>query len=179
MAFNVSSTGNVQEVSFGPGNLFVGAVGATPTVDIGYVREGAQMTFSRTPLDLKQGMPMTLIKRWIVEEQMIFNINSLQPSIDNLKKSLGAGRQTSGALGVGGSMNIDEWAVMYRHVTQSGHTIFIDIYRATREGDFSWTFGNDFHEVPMSFRAMETSTNWAGTSLNDDEKLFRIRRQTS
>jgi len=174
LALNVPS-GNVKNVSFGPGVLFIGAPGSTPTTDVGYVR-GSQLSFARTPLDLNQGMPDTLIKRWITAEQATLTFTGLELTLANLKDALGAGEISGTNLGLGGDLNTEERAVMLRHSTQAGYTIFVDFYFATREGDFSMSFENDFLELPFGFRALETATDWAGAALSEQQRLFRIRR---
>ena len=175
MAFNVPN-GNKGNISFGPAILRLGPTGVTPITEVGFSRTGAVLTVSRTPLDLNQGMPEVLVCRFTVAELVSLQFTGLEFSLTNIQSGLGAGEITGDELGFGGDPGVATKAVRMEHRSPTGATYFVDLFHATREGDFTWTFQNDFHELPFQFRALETSSDWSGATLPEKERLFRITR---
>ena len=180
MAYNVPS-GETERVSFGPGVLYLGASGTTPTVDVGYAR-GATLTITRDVIELWQGSPQELIKRYSNKETVKLAINGLEWNVDNLSYALGAGETTTGVspelLEGGGDPNMSEVALMYQHITTEGYTVTLSIWTATGDGEVSIEFGDDLHEFGYNFTALLSTTNWGGDSLAAKKKLYKISRET-
>ena len=63
MAFNVPAY-TESRFSFGPGILYLGTVGTTPLVDVGAVKGDAELLIQRTSLELKQGSPQSLVRKY-------------------------------------------------------------------------------------------------------------------
>jgi len=181
MAYNIPS-GETTRLSFGPGVLYLGASGTTPSVDVGYAR-GATMTITRDVIELWQGSPQELIKRYSNKETVKFAINGLEWNVDNLSYALGGG-ETASAGGVdtiegGGDPNMSEVALMYQHITPEGYTITAYLWKAAGDGQVAIEFGDDLHEFGYNFTALLATTNWAGESLAVKKKLYKVVRDTA
>ena len=169
----------VNRFSFGPGIIYIGVEGATPTLDIGAVKGDAELIVSRTPLEVKQGSPQTLVKQYVVEEKVTLRSTSIEWNLDNLPYLIGAGVTTQvGALDTlnfGGDQNINERAVRFLHILPSGSTIDVQLHRAQAIGDINISLKEtDIHEIPFEFAALEGNTNFEGAAPAVNQKLFRI-----
>jgi len=109
------------------------------------------------------------------------SVATIEWKLINLAVALGAGVTTStGAedtISFGGDPNFLEQAVLLEHILPVGHTISIQIWKAQSVGEMEITLAQDEIQVfPYNFRALEESIDWAGTSLPNKQRLFRIRR---
>lgn len=172
-----------NEFSFGPGILYAGVAGQTPTIDdahdIGGVRSGASFVVARTMLDVMQGSPATLVKRYVTAETGILTVTGIQWNFDNFAKALGAGVTTANDFEFGGSMEVENLALQFVHKNPAGHTHTLMIYLANGQGTLTIPFGDDIHEFEYSFAALATETNWNGAALAIGKQLFRIKRETT
>jgi hypothetical protein len=190
MAVNVPSY-DVEKFSFGPGILSLVAITDTSgvtqesdLVDIGGVRSGGTFNVSRTRLDVNQGSPATLVKTFVTAETATLSVTSIEWDLSNLSLALGAGVVNEGAspekFGFGGDLNITDCAVKLEHVMPIGWTLTIRLWRAQGQGELNLTFGDDLHEIPYTFNALQTALAWgdgATGSLTASEQLFRINLQ--
>jgi len=159
--------------------LYIGSAGQTPTIDIGAVKTGATLTFTRDKLEVKQGSPEKLIKQWVVTETVKLDVVGHEWNLENLRYAIGCGIiQTSGnekTMDFGGDMEVTEASLKFVHQMPAGGTVEIDIWRAQSAGELSIEFGNDPHEFPYSFVALDADTAWDGTTLDERGRLCRIR----
>ena len=180
MAFNVP-TYDTDNFSFGPGVLYVGAAGSTPTLDVGAVRAGAEFAVSRERLEVFQGSPRSLVKQYIVQENAQLTVTGIEWDVDKLTYVLGSGVTTSTAAqdtyAFGGDLNISESAVKFVHETPAGHTIELYIWKAQGTGEITINFGDDLHEFPYVFAALESTTDWNSVALASNQRLFKIVRK--
>jgi len=95
-------------------------------------------------------------------------------NLDNLRYALGAGVTTATSLSIGGDINIAECALKFVHQMPSGGTVTIKIWKAQGAGEVTLTFGDDPHEIPYTFVALDSTTDWSGSSLSSGERLCRI-----
>jgi len=171
-------TYTTKRLSFGPGVLYIGAAGATPMTDIGAVKTGATLTITRDKLEVKQGSPESLIKQWVVSETVKLDVVGLEWNLDNLQYAIGAGViSTNGDetdFGLGGDMEVTEASLKFVHQMPAGGTVEIDIWKAQSAGELSVSFGNDPHEFPYSFIALDSTTDWSGSALDSKAKLVKI-----
>ena len=58
--------------------LYLGPAGSTPVIDIGAVRSGAELAFTRERLEVYQGSPRQLIKQWVVSESVRLTVRGLE-----------------------------------------------------------------------------------------------------
>ena len=166
--------------SFGPGIIYLGPVGATPTIDIGAVKGDMELVISRTALEVEQGSPQTLVKQYVIEERVSLKATKIEWNADNLPYFIGAGVTTAAAGAVdtyhfGGDVNIAERAVRLLHIMPNGATVDIHLYRTQAVGDVSIAIKEtDIHEFPFEFRCLESSTDFTGAATLTNRKLFRI-----
>jgi len=169
-----------KNFSFGPGVLYIGPVGTTPSIDIGAVREGAEVAIAREALEYRQGSLQNLVKLYITRENIEFTIRGLEWNLENIPYALGAGIVTTSAtldtFEFGGSLGLNEYAIMFKHEMPSGDVIYLDLYRVQPVPEVTVTFGLDPHEIPYRFRALDATTGWAGETLPEGGKLMRIRK---
>ncbi len=172
--FNVPSY-TTSNISIGPGILFLGAAGATPTIDVGAVRSG-ELTITREKLDVDQGFPAQPIVSYAVGEDVTLTINAIEWDFAHLAQALGAGVATASQLEFGGDPNFSEVAIRYQHRMAAGSTILIDIWKSNGSGEITTTFGDDVQEFPYSFAALNSTTNWASETLGGTASIFKITR---
>ena len=180
MAFNVPAF-DTSRFTFGPGILTIGAPGATPTIDIGAVTGDVELSVTRTPLEMKQGSPQTLIKKYAVEELVNLKITGVEWDFDNIAYALGAGvTSVSGAqevLEFGGDLDYTNRALRYVHILPDGGTIDIHVFKAEGLGALAIAVKEtDFHEFPFEFNAVEGDVDFTNTALANDKKKFKIIR---
>lgn len=180
MAYNVPSY-ETDNFSFGPGVLYIGVAGATPTIDIGGVRAGAEFSVTREILEVRQGSPASLVKQYATREDAMLRISGIEWNLERISEALGAGVATTSAsqdtLEFGGDINIANVALRFVHETPAGHTVTLDLFTAQGVGELTLTFGDELHEMPYSFKALETLTDWAGSSLASNKRLWKITKQ--
>ena len=180
MPFNIPTL-DTNRFSFGPGLLFLGPIGATPTIDVGAVRSGAELVINRTVLEARQGSQMNLIKQYVTTENVQLTVNGIEWHMDRLVQALGAGvTSTIGALDTlefGGDINMAELALLFQHQLPNGATVSVDIWKVSPAGEFTLTFGDDLHEFPYSFKGLDEDNRWDGTVIAGNQRLMRIRHQ--
>lgn len=180
MSYNVPSH-TEKRFSFGPGILYMGALGTTPLIDIGAVKGDAEVSITRTALEMKQGSPQTLVKKYAVEEIVNLKINGVEWNLDNISYVLGAGiTSISGAseiMDFGGDVEYSTRALRYVHRTPDGGTIDLHLFKTEGAGELGIALKEtDFHEFPYEFNVMEGSLDFEGAALADKKKKFRVKR---
>jgi len=180
MAVNVPSF-DTKKFSFGPGILYLGPLGATPTVDVGAVRGDAELEIQRVPLEMKQGSPQTLVKKYAVEENVNIRFTGVEWKLDNLAYALGAGvTSQNGAqeiLEFGGDIDHTKRAIRFLHLQPDGSTIDVHVFEAEGSGEVTVSLKEtDFHEFPYEFNALEGTTDFEGAVLAANKKKFKIIR---
>ena len=179
MAFNVPS-GTIKNLTFGPGIVFITtSAGFTPAIDLGYVR-GATFSAQRNKLDVFQGSPRSYITTFAQEENVTLQVTGLEWNLTNLQLLMGSGDLSIATLmQFGGSGSFLTLSVMYRHITPSGGTVEINLYRCQGQGELSQNFNDDLQEFNYQFRALIAAGSdvWGGTTTITPSKgnLFSIR----
>ena len=173
---------DADNISIGPGIVYIGPVGATPTVDVGAISEdGMEFTVSREYLEVHQGSPKVLIKQFVMGETVQLKCNTIEWNLFNLAHALGAGVTASTAakdtFDFGASPDTAEVAVHIQHSLPSGHTISLYMWRAQPSGEWNNVMKQDtLHNFPFSLKALQASTEWDGSALAVGKQLFRIVR---
>lgn len=177
-SYNIPSY-TTSKFSYGPGLLYLGATGSTPSVDIGGVRSGAELAITRTVLEVRQGSSQALVKQYVTQEAVQLTVRGIEWNIENLVKALGTGTtSTAGGydvLGFGSDINMAEVAVMFEHTLPTGKKLYVDLWKASPAGEITVTFGDDLHEFPYVFKALDCATDWAGGAISDNRRLMRVR----
>jgi hypothetical protein len=187
MPFNLPSTGSAKRVTLGQGTLSVRAWdGVTPSAndDLGYSR-GAQFSFTRQVVDLKQGTPRSPVLQLVVEESASIQYTGVEWNLGKLQLLMGgvlSGTETLGPAGqvlqTGGSMSLVDVSCRFTHEMPGrnllGATLIIDFWRAQGSGEFSTSFGDDIQELPWNFNAQIQVTAWGGGALASNSQLLRM-----
>ena len=180
MAVNVPSY-NTSRFSFGPGILYMGAAGSTPTIDVGAVKGDAELSIERVRLEMKQGSPQSLVKSYAIEENITLKVNGAEWNYNNLAYALGAGVTSQvGAQEVfefGGDQDTNSRALRYLHLQPDGSTVDIHIFSAEGAGNLAIALKEtDFHEFPFEFNALEGTVDFTNASLANNKKKIKIIR---
>jgi hypothetical protein len=172
-----------NDISFGPGRLFLGAAGATPTVDVGAITEdGVTVEFSSEQRDITQGNPKLIELTFFQSQSVMVKVTSIEWNFDSLAYALGAGNTSASgtfeAFAFGGEPCPTEVALHVEHeMCLSGNTINVYVWRAVGEGNVSLPFTHDEHQFEYNWKALRASTDWASVSLASDEQLIQILRE--
>lgn len=180
MAYNVP-TYDSSRFSFGPGVLYIGAPGSTPTVEVGAVKGDAEFSVERERLEIYQGSPQSKIAQYAIREDIMLKVTGIEWNLDNLAYALGAGATSvNGAeeiLEFGGDIEMNNRALRYVHRTPDGGTIDLHIFKAEGSGQVTVAFNEtDTHEFPYEFQALEATTDFEGSALAEEKKKFKIIR---
>lgn len=191
MGYNVPAV-TVDNVSFGPGVLFAGACGVCPITDIGAVRSGAELIITREKIMLEQGSPYQLIVQHVIRETVQLNVTGVEWNFTNLVRGLGAGEldedgppATYKRFRFGGDMGISNLSLCYRHHMAEGDEVWVKLWCAQGNGEITVNWGDNYHEFPFSFTAIQPNplVAWhddihdpAGV-LADKEHLCEVYRE--
>lgn len=161
MGYNVPVV-TVDNVSFGPGVLYAGACGVCPMTDIGAVRSGAELVITREKIMLEQGSPYQLIVQHVIRETVQLSVTGVEWNFTNLVRGLGAGElnedgppATYKRFRFGGDMGISNLSLCYRHHTAEGDEVYVKLWCAQGNGEITVNFGDNYHEFPFSFSAIQ------------------------
>lgn len=148
------------------------------TLDVGAVTSGAKLAVTREKLEYRQGSPSVVVKKFITQENVQLDVIGMEWNVRNLAIALGAGVTSATdsleTLEIGGSMQVDQYAARFVHVTPAGETVSIYLYTVEAAGALEVAFGEGPHEFPMSMTALETLTDWAGNTLAATKRLMKI-----
>lgn len=161
MGFNVPDL-EQDNFSFGPGILYLGLCGCeyVPRIDVGAVRSGAELAVVREKIVVEQGSPYQRITDYVIRETVTLTVTGIEWDFENLKAALGAGL-LSREEGVyrrfrfGGDMGVCHIPLMFVHHTAEGDDLYIKFWCAMGNGEITITFGDDLHEFPYSFTAIQ------------------------
>ncbi len=180
MAFNVP-TGDTKKLSFGPGTIFLGVVGATPSIDVGFVKGDAELNVTRTLLEVFAGSPQSIVQQYAIKEEVSIKFTGIEWNLDNIAYALGAGVTSvsggSDVLEFGGDMDVSQRALRFLHIAPNGSTIDIHLFQAEGSGELAIAMKEtDMHEFPMTFKALEASLDFEGAVPAENKKKFKIIR---
>ena len=182
MPLNVPTV-TTNNISFGPGRLFLGASGTTPSVDVGAITEdGIKVSPMSAKRHIMQGNPKTKIYTFSQEQGVNVELSGIEWNVNLLQYALGSGNTTSVSASdtwsFGGDPIVDKIAIHVQHYgATAGHTYNCYIWQAVSDGDIELNLTHDEHKFPMKWTAQRVTTDWAGTTLAYDEQLFKFYRQ--
>jgi len=179
---NVSNY-NTSNISLGPGVAYIGQAGTTPLIDVGALHDdGMELTVTREFLDVFQGSPKVLIKRFVTGENVELVVKGIEWNLINLALALGTGVTTSSAAQDTYSFGEDpaaaEVAVQVVHSMPSGNTITLRLWRAQAIGEWKTAMKQgELHSFPLSFKGLSSTLTWDSQALVVGKRLFQIVRQ--
>lgn len=182
MSLNVPSNVSKIRSSYGPGVLYVGAAGTTPTTAIGLVGDdGASFEVSGEMIDIMQGNPRMIVESVFQSQMAILAISSLEWELTRMAYALGAGTTTVSAsnetLVFGGEPQITKVALELQHrKCTASHTVNVRLWQAVSEGGQVGVAMNRGapHRFPYRWKALRSTTNWAGATLDSAARLFEV-----
>jgi hypothetical protein len=182
MPYNVPTV-TTSDISFGPAVLYMGAAGATPTVDVGAISEdGVSVEITSEKKYISQGNPRVNYYSFTQAQSAMVKITGIEWDFDNFLYALGAGTTTvSGAektFVFGGDPIVQQVALKVQHyMASSGNTMDVQVWTAASDSGLTLALGQDEHAFEYSFTAIATDTAWDGTTaLGATEKLIKIIR---
>ena len=172
---------DVGNFSFGPGVLYLGVVGETPTIDVGAVGVGAHLLVKRQLVLIEQGSPQNTAAEYAVKENVELSVTGLEWNLLNIARFIGAGVTSSSAAGstfsFGGDMNVIRSSLLYLHYMPNGDPIEICLWDAQPTGESQIQFNDNApHEFPFTFGANDSLTDWSGNGLNPQQRLCKVHR---
>jgi len=168
--------------SFGPGRLFLGAAGTTPTVDVGAITEdGITISPENATKDIMQGNPKLIVHTFNQQQGVVVEATGIEWNFTTLAYALGAGNTTSSGsedtLVFGGEPLTHKVAIHVQHqMAVTGHTLNAYIWQAVSNGNPTLPLGHDEHQFALSWKAQRVATDWAGASLDSEAQLMKIQR---
>ncbi len=176
-------TVTASNISFGPGRVFIGAAGTTPSVDVGAISEdGIKITFMSSKKHIQQGNPKMKVLTFIDEQGADIEFTGIEWNVNLLQYGLGTGNTTSisasDTFAFGGDPIPDVVAMHIQHYgAQAGHTYNAYVWKAVSNGDIEINLSHEEHKFPYKYTAQRATTDWAGATLAQDEQLVKIIRQ--
>lgn len=175
MGYNVAKI-EKKNFSFGPGVLYVGICGCQyqPLMDIGAVRSGAELTVTREKITVEQGSPYQRITDYVIRETITLTVTGIEWNFEVLQDSLGAGvisyPNGDRRFRFGGDMGVCSLPLLFKHHTAEGDELWVKLWCAQGNGEVTITFGDDIHEFPYAFTAVQ------GTKRTSDKDAYTCLR---
>tara|TARA_B100001093_G_scaffold2600_1_gene2650 strand:+ start:25257 stop:25811 length:555 start_codon:yes stop_codon:yes gene_type:complete len=183
MPFNVPTV-TTSDISFGPAVVYLGAAGATPSVDVGAITEdGVSVEITSEKRYIAQGNPRINYYNFTQAQSVMVGFTSIEWDFENFVKALGAGVTTgSGAspdtFSFGGDPLVDEVAIHVQHyMASSGNTLNVYVWKATSEQGLTMPFGQDEHQFEFKFTALASNTEWNGGATAASTRLIKLSRE--
>jgi hypothetical protein len=182
MPLNTPTVTN-NNISFGPGVVYIGASGDTPTVELGAISEdGISVEISSEKRTITQGNPMLPQLIYCQAQSAVLTVSGIEWNFDNFSYGLGAGTTTVDASNetfvFGGEPAVTEVALHVQHqMGIAAQTINLYVWRAASESGFTIPFTHDEHTFEYKYSALQSTTNWASVALASGAQLMHIQRQ--
>jgi hypothetical protein len=181
MPLNIPS-GSTNDISFGPGVLYLGVAGTTPTVDVGYISEdGISVEIASEKKEIRQGNPSLVEYVFSTTQDVTVSLTSIEWDFENFALALAAGVTTSSGsaktLSWGGDPLVDAVAIHVQHqMAVTGNTMNCYIWKAFSETGITLPLGMEEHAFELTFKAMRSATDWSGASLPSSQQLIKLSR---
>lgn len=183
MAANLPTYAETR-IPVGGARVFIGAIGTTPSTDVGTIDigGGVTITMARTIGTVRVGFPSVPILNYASQEDCMVEFSGMEINPEQLRYGMGAGITTASAsaetYAFGGDPGVTTCAIHVRHEMVMGHTTNIYVWKARGVSDsVAMTFSESPSTFPYKYMAMHSATDWAGASLNGKAQLFQIQYQ--
>tara|TARA_Y100000310_G_scaffold325570_1_gene389236 strand:- start:311 stop:862 length:552 start_codon:yes stop_codon:yes gene_type:complete len=182
MPYNVPTI-TTDDISFGPAILYMGAAGATPTVDVGAISEdGVTVEVTSEKKYITQGNPKLNVYAFSQAQGVSLKVSGIEWDFTNLAYAIGAGDTTASVseerLRIGGDPLVTQVALHVQHyMAVSGNTMNVYVWKATSDAGFTAAFGADEHTFEYSFTAIRSTTDWASGALAATQQLVQFTRE--
>jgi len=183
--FNVPTVTEAN-LSAGPGRVYLGASGDTPTVDVGAIAEdgGVSAVYKSVKGELRQGNPSVRVFKFNKMQDMGIKLTGVEWNFTTLSYALGAGLTATAAssetMDFGGDPTVDTVAIHAQHQMLNGQTMNLYAWKASSAVDeIEIKLGQDLHTFPYEFDPHRVTTFWSGTATAGNDQLCRLYRQTA
>lgn len=168
--------------SFGPGRVFMGAAGATPTVDVGLIGEdGVSFEFVNDKKDLFAGNPKAAVYRFNQSQGLKVSFSGVEWDFTRFAYAIGAGTTTSTSpsdtMVFGGDPITKKVAILVQHqMAVAGHTLNAYLWTAVSDGGLSVKLGQDEHMFQYAWTCLRSTANWGADALARGAELGLLER---
>ncbi len=172
-----------NDFSFGPGRVFIGASGTTPSVDIGGITEdGVSIELENEKRDIVQGNPKMIVYTFSQVQGARVTVTGIEHDQDTWQYGLGAANTTTSGsvktMSYGGDPIVERIAVHVQHkMAVTSNTMDAYLWTCVSDNNLVMPIGHDEHQFEYVWKCQRSLTNWAGGTLAFDEQLLRIERQ--
>lgn len=187
MAGNVPA-GNPNNLSVGSCRVYMGALGATPTTDFGYIGDaGVTVDVAVTLIDILQGTPATKIRSFVGSKDVTIEFTSLEVLDLGKLRGIFGGNYTTGTTTVDESWDITVDPCVTSVALRLTHDIpcttneklYIDAFNFQPSGAFALAFtSSEPLSVPVAGSVIPVGVDWAGVTNADNNLLLRVTRVT-
>ncbi len=151
--------------SLGPAIVKIGAIGATPSIDLGAVEE-VSFNLEQEGADIEQGSPKELIEVLPSRVTASLTFRGIEWNKDNFMYGTGGGNTDATKFYFGGSPTKAKYALQFEHsVLGSGNTFTGRLWKCVPEGEFPITMGEAVHTFEMTFRVLRATSNWRSETI--------------
>lgn len=180
MPYNLPTV-TTSNISLGPGTIAIGPSGSTPVSDVGTIGDdGVTLEITSEKADVRAGNPPLIVHSMNKAQDVKISWQGVEWNNRLLQYSLGAGVTLESAslhtFTFGGTPIVTTVAIQVVHQMAAGQTYTTRIWKARGDGSVQIKLGNDPHQFPSSYMAMQSSTNWAGASLLATDQLIQTVR---
>jgi hypothetical protein len=175
--------GTVNNISIGNAIVTIGALGVTPTDDVGYLSEdGVSIGYETETVDVTVGFPRVSIRQFVAAVTSSLAFTSIEWNLTTFAQALVGVLSTTPTLetlAVGVDACPGELTARVEFCMPCvGDTITVDLWRIQSDGNFNIEFdGSAAHQFPYNFRVLLAEEKWDATPLTADVGLFEIRRE--
>jgi hypothetical protein len=174
-----------NQFSFGPGVVYFGATGTTPSTEVGAITEdGVSIDITSEKKVITAGNPKLPIYAFSQAQGCSIKFSGIEWDFNDMAKALGAGLTTSSggvdSFSFGGDPIVTQVAIKMTHaMAVTGQTMNAYVWKAYAEAGMPIAFGADEHKFAHSYMGLRSATDWSGATLTYKQQLFRLARQTS
>ena len=181
------ATATIARVSFGPAVIYLGVMGATPSTELGLIKndDGVTIELTADKRDITDGNPKLIEYTFTQAQGAMLKFTGIQWNLfTSLWRGLGSGTTSSTGghdkVNWGGDPLVSQCAIKVVHqMPVSGHTMNVYAWKCVPDAPPKLAFTHDEHAFELAFKVQRSSTDWNGTSLAYNEQLFQIDEQTA
>lgn len=171
------------DISYGPGRVYYGPVGSTPSTDIGSITEdGVTLSVTAEKREIVQGNPKVTVLTFTMAQAVEVKVTGIEYNQNLWTFAIGSGNTTASAdeetWSFGGDPAVTQLALMIEHqMAETGNTLEIRCWKVQSNAGVEMGLIHEEHKFPYAWKCIQADTNWAGATLNQEEQLVQIARK--
>jgi len=157
---------DVSRISIGPSRILIGRANVLPSLDLGAVL-GAELKIQAEVESLGSGSPKITKAVRITSAKAELTVTGLEWNPITFQYIFGGyvAVTTGVEMLYGNAENIEAFSMRLIHQSPAGGTLLIDFYRAAPSGSGSISLGYAVHNIPFTFSALSSPTDYMGNYL--------------